>query len=161
MYGPEPELLARSHPQEGIAHITAAVEGSLRRLGTDHIDLLYQHRVDPGVPIEDTAGAVRELIESGKVGHFGMSEAAPRTMAAGLLLARALAQAKHLDRWRARAGLTDWNRGPLTALLAVTPVSVTAPPPGMAADWRVLGWGGRAGWFARCPGETAGRSATG
>src|SRR5271165_6441453 len=62
------------------AHITAAVEGSLRRLGTDHIDLLYQHRVDPGVPIEDTAGAVRELIEAGQVGHFGMSEAAPRTI---------------------------------------------------------------------------------
>jgi aryl-alcohol dehydrogenase-like predicted oxidoreductase len=62
------------------AHIAAAVEGSLRRLGVDHIDLLYQHRVDPGVPIEDTAGAVRGLIETGKVGHFGMSEAAPRTI---------------------------------------------------------------------------------
>jgi len=46
----------------------------------DHIDLLYQHRVDPDVPIEDTAGVVRELIEAGKVGHFGMSEAAPRTI---------------------------------------------------------------------------------
>jgi aryl-alcohol dehydrogenase-like predicted oxidoreductase len=56
------------------------VEGSLRRLGTDYIDLLYQHRVDPGVPIEDTAGAARELIEAGKVGHFGLSEAAPRTI---------------------------------------------------------------------------------
>jgi aryl-alcohol dehydrogenase-like predicted oxidoreductase len=52
----------------------------LRRLGVDHIDLLYQHRVDPDVPIEDTAGAVRALIEAGKVGHFGMSEAAPRTI---------------------------------------------------------------------------------
>ncbi len=59
-------------------HVKAAVEGSLRRLGVDHIDLLYQHRVDPDVPIEDTAGAVRELIEAGKVGHFGLSEAAPR-----------------------------------------------------------------------------------
>jgi len=65
-----------SRPQ----HIKAAVEGSLRRLGIDHIDLLYQHRVDPDVPIEDTAGAVRELIEAGKVGHFGLSEAAPRTI---------------------------------------------------------------------------------
>ena len=65
-----------SRPQ----HINAAVEGSLRRLGIDHIDLLYQHRVDPDVPIEDTAGAVRELIEAGKVGHFGLSEAAPRTI---------------------------------------------------------------------------------
>ncbi len=61
-------------------HVKAAVEGSLRRLGTGHIDLLYQHRVDPGVPIEDTAGAVRELIDAGKVGHFGLSEAAPRTI---------------------------------------------------------------------------------
>jgi aryl-alcohol dehydrogenase-like predicted oxidoreductase len=61
-------------------HVKAAVEGSLRRLGTDHIDLLYQHRVDPGVPIEDTAGAVRELIDAGKVGHFGLSEAAPGTI---------------------------------------------------------------------------------
>jgi len=61
-------------------HVKAAVEGSLRRLGVDHIDLLYQHRVDPDVPIEDTAGAVRELIEAGKVGHFGMSEAAPNTI---------------------------------------------------------------------------------
>ena len=61
-------------------HVTAAVEGSLRRLGVDHIDLLYQHRIDPGVPIEDTAGAVRELIDAGKVGHFGLSEAAPRTI---------------------------------------------------------------------------------
>ena len=61
-------------------HVKAAVEGSLRRLGVDHIDLLYQHRVDPDVPIEDTAGVVRDLIEAGKVGHFGMSEAAPRTI---------------------------------------------------------------------------------
>jgi aryl-alcohol dehydrogenase-like predicted oxidoreductase len=61
-------------------HVKAAVEGSLRRLGTDHIDLLYQHRVDPDVPIEDTAGAVRELIEAGQVRHFGLSEAAPRTI---------------------------------------------------------------------------------
>jgi len=61
-------------------HLKAAVDGSLRRLGVDHIDLLYQHRVDPAVPIEETAGAVRELIEVGKVGHFGLSEAAPNTI---------------------------------------------------------------------------------
>ena len=61
-------------------HVKAAVQGSLRRLGTDRIDLLYQHRVDPGVPIEDTAGAVRELIQAGQAGHFGLSEAAPRTI---------------------------------------------------------------------------------
>jgi aryl-alcohol dehydrogenase-like predicted oxidoreductase len=61
-------------------HVKAAAQGSLRRLGTDRIDLLYQHRVDPGVPIEDTAGAVRELIQAGQAGHFGLSEAAPRTI---------------------------------------------------------------------------------
>jgi aryl-alcohol dehydrogenase-like predicted oxidoreductase len=56
-------------------HIRAAVEGSLKRLRTDTIDLLYQHRVDPDVPIEDVAGTVKELIEAGKVRHFGLSEA--------------------------------------------------------------------------------------
>ncbi len=61
-------------------HIKQAVEGSLRRLGTDHIDLLYQHRVDPEVPIEDVAGTVKELIGAGKVRHFGLSEASARTI---------------------------------------------------------------------------------
>jgi aryl-alcohol dehydrogenase-like predicted oxidoreductase len=56
-------------------HIRRAVEGSLKRLRTDHIDLLYQHRVDPSVPVEDVAGTVKELIQQGKVRHFGMSEA--------------------------------------------------------------------------------------
>uniref|UniRef100_UPI003F4989D4 aldo/keto reductase n=1 Tax=Nonomuraea bangladeshensis TaxID=404385 RepID=UPI003F4989D4 len=57
------------------ANIRTAVEGSLRRLGTDHIDLYYQHRVDPKVPIEDTIGAVAELLAEGKVRHIGLSEA--------------------------------------------------------------------------------------
>ena len=57
------------------AHIRAAVEGSLRRLKTAHIDLLYQHRVDPEVPMEDVAGTVKDLIQQGKVRHFGLSEA--------------------------------------------------------------------------------------
>ena len=52
----------------------------LRRLGTSHIDLLYQHRVDPNVPIEDVAGAVKDLIAAGKVRHFGLSEAAADTI---------------------------------------------------------------------------------
>ena len=60
--------------------IRAAAEGSLRRLGVDHIDLYYQHRVDPDVPIEDVAGTVKELIAEGKVKHFGMSEAAGQTI---------------------------------------------------------------------------------
>jgi aryl-alcohol dehydrogenase-like predicted oxidoreductase len=57
------------------AHIRQVVENSLRRLRTDRIDLLYQHRVDPAVPMEDVAGAVRDLIQEGKVKHFGLSEA--------------------------------------------------------------------------------------
>jgi len=61
-------------------HIKAVADGSLKRLRTDHIDLFYQHRVDPDVPIEDVAGAVKELIAEGKVKHFGMSEAAAQTI---------------------------------------------------------------------------------
>jgi aryl-alcohol dehydrogenase-like predicted oxidoreductase len=56
-------------------HIRKALEGSLRRLRTDHVDLLYQHRVDPDVPIEDVAGTIKELVAEGKVRHFGLSEA--------------------------------------------------------------------------------------
>ena len=62
------------------AHIREALEGSLRRLRTDHVDLLYQHRVDPDVPIEEVAGAVKDLIDEGKVGHFGLSEAGAETI---------------------------------------------------------------------------------
>lgn len=62
------------------AHIREAVEGSLKRLRTDHIDLLYQHRVDPEVPIEDVAGTVRDLIAEGKVKYFGLSEAGAQTI---------------------------------------------------------------------------------
>ena len=61
-------------------HIRQAVEGSLKRLKVDTIDLLYQHRVDPNVPIEDVAGAVKELIQAGKVKHFGLSEAGAKTI---------------------------------------------------------------------------------
>jgi len=61
-------------------HIKQAVEGSLKRLKTSVIDLLYQHRVDPNVPIEDVAGAVKDLIQQGKVKHFGLSEAGVKTI---------------------------------------------------------------------------------
>jgi aryl-alcohol dehydrogenase-like predicted oxidoreductase len=61
-------------------HIREVVEASLKRLRTDTIDLLYQHRVDPNTPIEDTAGAVRDLIAAGKVRHFGLSEAGAKTI---------------------------------------------------------------------------------
>ncbi len=61
-------------------HIREAVEGSLRRLRTDHIDLYYQHRVDPRVPIEDVAGTLADLIKEGKILHYGLSEASPETI---------------------------------------------------------------------------------
>jgi len=62
------------------ANVRAAVEGSLTRLGTDRIDLYYQHRVDPNTPIEDTVGVLAELVSEGKVLHIGLSEASPGTI---------------------------------------------------------------------------------
>lgn len=62
------------------ANVRLSVEGSLRRLGTDHIDLYYQHRMDPNTPIEETVGALAELIAEGKILHYGLSEAAPETI---------------------------------------------------------------------------------
>src|SRR6201990_1030213 len=61
-------------------HVRSAIEISLKRLGTDHVDLFYQHRVDPNVPIEETVGAMAELVQEGKVRHLGLSEAAPDTI---------------------------------------------------------------------------------
>src|ERR1700761_1565649 len=62
------------------AHIREVVEASLRRLQTDYIDLLYQHRLDPGVPIEDVAGTVGDLVRAGKVRYFGLSEVGVKTI---------------------------------------------------------------------------------
>ncbi|WP_299625418.1 aldo/keto reductase [uncultured Tateyamaria sp.] len=70
----QPGLISRP------AHIKKAVEGSLRRLRTDRVELLYQHRVDPTVPIEEVAGAVRDLMDEGKVLHWGLSEMGPETL---------------------------------------------------------------------------------
>ena len=62
------------------ANVRESLEGSLKRLRTDHVDLYYQHRVDPGTPIEETVGALAELVAEGKVRHIGLSEAAPDTI---------------------------------------------------------------------------------
>ncbi|SOD62698.1 Predicted oxidoreductase [Streptomyces zhaozhouensis] len=70
----------RPGPDSTPANIRTAVDGSLRRLGTDRIDLYYQHRVDPRTPIEETVGALSELVEAGKVLHIGLSEAAAATI---------------------------------------------------------------------------------
>lgn len=71
---------APGSPDSSPANIRIALEGSLQRLGTDHIDLYYQHRVDPDVPIEDTMGALKELVAEGKVRYIGLSEAGPDTI---------------------------------------------------------------------------------
>jgi aryl-alcohol dehydrogenase-like predicted oxidoreductase len=65
------------------ANVRRSIEGSLKRLGTDHVDLYYLHRVDPDTPIEETVGAMGELVEEGKVRHLGLSEAAPETLRRG------------------------------------------------------------------------------
>ena len=62
------------------AYVRECIEGSLRRLGTDHVDLYYQHRVDPDTPIEETVGAMAELVQAGKVRYLGLSEASPETI---------------------------------------------------------------------------------
>ncbi|WP_024818091.1 aldo/keto reductase [Arthrobacter sp. 31Y] len=81
--------------------IKEVVEGSLRRLGVDALDLYYQHRVDPDVPIEDVAGAVKELVDAGKVKHFGLSEAAAGTIRrAHAVLPVAAVQSEYSLWWR-------------------------------------------------------------
>jgi aryl-alcohol dehydrogenase-like predicted oxidoreductase len=68
-------------PLDGSAeHVRSSIDGSLKRLGTDHVDLYYQHRVDPNVPIEETVGALAVLVQDGKINHIGLSEAAPETI---------------------------------------------------------------------------------
>ena len=77
-------LLHRGDGSRGLdgspENVRLSVEGSLKRLGTDHIDLYYQHRMDPGTPVEETAGALAELIAAGKIRGYGLSEAAPATI---------------------------------------------------------------------------------
>jgi len=81
MDGAKPGDWSSVGPQDGSAeHVRASIEGSLKRLGTDYVDLYYQHRVDPNVPIEETVGALAELVEDGKIRHIGLSEAAPETI---------------------------------------------------------------------------------
>ncbi|WP_147112731.1 aldo/keto reductase [Tateyamaria sp. syn59] len=85
------------------ASIRRAVEGSLQRLGTDRIDLLYQHRVDPNVPMEDVAGTVKDLMDEGKVLHWGLSEMGPNTLRrAHALLPVAAVQSEYSMLWRGR-----------------------------------------------------------
>jgi aryl-alcohol dehydrogenase-like predicted oxidoreductase len=95
-------------PNSRLEHIKEAVEGSLKRLRVDVIDLLYQHRVDPNVPIEEVAGAVKELIREGKVKHFGLSEAGAQT----IRRAHAVQPVTALQ-----SEYSLWTRGPETEVL--------------------------------------------
>src|SRR5919202_1220092 len=80
-------------------HIKEVAEASLKRLRTDRIDLFYQHRVDPNVPIEDVAGAVKDLISQGKVKHFGLSEASPQTTRRAHAIQRVAAVQSEYSLW--------------------------------------------------------------
>jgi aryl-alcohol dehydrogenase-like predicted oxidoreductase len=81
MDGAVPGDMSSVGPQDGSAdHVRSSIEGSLRRLSTDYVDLYYQHRVDPNVPIEETVGAMAELVTEGKIRHIGLSEAAADTI---------------------------------------------------------------------------------
>jgi aryl-alcohol dehydrogenase-like predicted oxidoreductase len=76
-----PGDMSTTGPLDGSAeHVKRSIEGSLRRLGTDYVDLYYQHRVDPNIEIEETVGAMAELVTEGKIRHIGLSEAAPETI---------------------------------------------------------------------------------
>jgi len=80
----KPGDLSTLGPLDGSAeHVRSSIEGSLKRLATDYVDLYYQHRVDPKVPIEETVGAMAELVQAGKIRHIGLSEAAPETIRRG------------------------------------------------------------------------------
>ena len=77
----KPDDMSTVGPADGSGeHVRSSIDGSLKRLGTDYVDLYYQHRVDPGVEIEETVGAMAELVKVGKVRHIGLSEAAPETI---------------------------------------------------------------------------------
>jgi aryl-alcohol dehydrogenase-like predicted oxidoreductase len=97
-------------PDSSPANVRLAVDGSLRRLGVEHIDLYYQHRVDPAVPIEDTVGALAELVGEGKIGHIGLSEASPAT----IRRAHAVHPVTALQ-----SEYSLWTRDPETEVLAV------------------------------------------
>ncbi len=89
-------------------YVRGTIDGSLGRLGVDHVDLYYQHRVDPNVPIEETVGAMAEAVDAGKVRHIGLSEASPETIRR--------AHATH-PITAVQTELSLWERGPLEAII--------------------------------------------
>jgi aryl-alcohol dehydrogenase-like predicted oxidoreductase len=109
-------------------HIKQAVEGSLKRLKVDVIDLLYQHRVDPDVPIEDVAGAVKDLIQQGKVKHFGLSEAGVQYKTLATLLEILAVLSRDAQSCRLCATSSFFAK-PLFQLRAIFCVQTASPPP--------------------------------
>ena len=112
-------------------HIKLAVEGMLKRLRTDRIDLLYQHRVDPDVPIEDVAGAIKDLMDEGKVLHWGLSEMGLNTLRrANAALPVTAVQNEYSMLWRGpEAGGDPALRGARHRLRAVEPAGRAASSP--------------------------------
>ncbi len=100
-------------------HIKEVAEGSLKRLKVDAIDLFYQHRVDPDVPIEDAAGAVKDLIQQGKVKHFGLSEAGAKTIRRAHAVQPVTAVQSEYSLWRPRGGSVADPRGTRNRLRSV------------------------------------------
>jgi aryl-alcohol dehydrogenase-like predicted oxidoreductase len=109
-------------------YIKQMTEGSLRRLGVEAIDLYYQHRVDPDVPIEEVAGAVKELIQEGKVKHFGLSEAGVQTIRRAHAVQPVTAvQSEYSLWWRARGGDPANPRGVRDRLRSLQPAGQGLP----------------------------------
>lgn len=131
----DPNSGARGGLKSEPKHIKAVVERMLKRLQTDHIDLLYKHRVDPDVPIEDVAGAVAGLVKEGKVKHFGLSEAGEAT------LRRAH---KEFPVTAVQNEYSFWTRDPENEVLA------TCEELGIGlVPWSLLGMGYLSGQFAQ------------
>jgi aryl-alcohol dehydrogenase-like predicted oxidoreductase len=105
-------------------HITAACEASLRRLGVDHIDLFYLHRVDPGVPVEDSVGAMAELVHAGKVSHLGLCEASEDTLARAATIHRLAALQSEWSLWTrdVESGVLACARGLGIGIVAYSPL---------------------------------------
>lgn len=91
------------------AHVREVVDASLKRLRTDHVDLLYQHRVDPAVPMEEVAGAVRDLVAAGKVKHFGLSEASARNIRKAHAVQPVAAIQDHYSLWMRQPETTKFS----------------------------------------------------
>jgi aryl-alcohol dehydrogenase-like predicted oxidoreductase len=120
----------------GAANVRAAVEGSLKRLGTDYIDLYYQHRVDPSTPIEETAGAVADLVDEGKVLHFGLSEASPETIRRAHAIHPVSALQTEYSLWTPRPGGRDSAASPRARHRLRSVLAPRARPPHRADSVR-------------------------